>query len=172
MPAITPLSDPDVIQNVGASILESIVTALTDCNLAVPERRFVAFCEPPQDCCPDLVVWPTAIRPDDLIQGQGLTRGFFLCNNMWTIDYKVRLGLCYVDTDAQNKPLPPATLDGMSAELHQYWWCVYMNWACRAKNGLISELGQCDKFGVSEAECYAEGGCAGFEFTVTFPLID
>lgn len=172
MPQITRITDPQVIQNVGESILESVVTTLRECNIDVPARRYVGFCEPPQDCCPDLVVWPSAIRPDDSTLGNGLTRGYFVCNNLWSVDYNIRIGHCYVDTDSDGRNLSADELNTLSREMHERWYAVYIKWLCQASNGGISEIAQCDHIFATESRCYAEGGCAGFEFTITVPLIN
>ena len=170
MPAITKLNDKDVVFNVLNSTLEAVVEKLRECDIPVPARRFVGFCEPPQDCCPDLVVWGDNIGPDDLALGQGLTRGYFTCSNSWSMDVHVRIGLCFVDVDADANPLSSAVLQTMSQEMHQYWHCFYMQFLCAARNGAITELEDCDRFQAGPSNCYAEGGCAGFEFVMRVPL--
>jgi hypothetical protein len=170
MPAITKINNLDVIHNVLQSTLDSVVASLTECGLPVPARRYVAFCDPPQDCCPDLVVWADNITPDDMGLGQGLTRGYFTCTNTWSMIIHVRIGLCYVDFSAEGDPLSADVLSGMSREMNRYWQCFYMRFGCAALNGGISELDDCSKFGISPSTCYATGGCAGFEFTLNVPM--
>jgi hypothetical protein len=171
MPAITKLNDPDVIYNVLQSTLDALVVRLTDCGLAVPARRFVGFSEPPQDCCPDLVIWGDNIGPDDLSLGQGMTKGYFTCNNSWSMDVHIRIGLCFVDVDADSNPLSASETAALSAAMYQYWHCLYMQFVCeQASNPTITELSECDGFTVQPSTSYASGGCGGFEFVMRVPL--
>lgn len=54
---VTAIGNSDFFMNVGQSILDSAADALACYDIDVPSRLFVGFDEPPQDCCPELVVW-------------------------------------------------------------------------------------------------------------------
>jgi hypothetical protein len=170
MPAITRLNDPDVIFNVLSSVKDAVNQAWTDCGYALPDRSFVGFCDPPNTCCPDIAIWGNNLRPDDLGLGQGLTRGYYTCTNTWALDVHIRWSDCFLDIDDQGRELPPIKLEAMSRALYAKWHCMYMSFMCRANGGLISELGDCDKFNVTALQCFSQGGCAGAEFTMTVTL--
>jgi len=164
---LTDFNDSAFLSNLGNSILESVSDALVCKSLDVPQRRFVGFNRPAQDCCPDLVLWFGNIRVWDGDFPDTRTAGNLLCANGYSIDATVRIGLCYVDFDADGGPLDAQTIGDFSANLNAYGTALYMGWINQWRAGNVEELVSCDLVNVGPMTPYYEGGCAGWEFTIT-----
>jgi len=169
--SITPVADTAYFANVGKSILDSAADAL-ECNgVDVPDRMFVGFNRPPQDVCPELVLWISNIRTWDGNFPDTRTDTRLLCLNAYAFDATIRIGRCYVDVDEHGQPLDTATLEDFSAELYKDVTALYMGWVNQWRGGNVSELNSYEAVTVSQCTPYSEGGCAGWEFTVTVGTI-
>ena len=168
--AITPVRSTQYFFNVGKSILDSAVDALECHSLDVPSRLFVGFDRPPQDCCPELVAWISNIRPWDGDFPDTRSNGRLLCSNAWSFDVTIRIGRCYVDVD-DNGPLDTDTLEDWSGALYADATALYMGWVNQWRAGNVIELNSYEAVSVGPAVPYNQGGCAGWEFTITVGTI-
>jgi hypothetical protein len=164
--------DPEIFVNVSRAVLDTIGIALTNGNRDVPRRMFVGFNRPAEDCCPDLVAWVGNIRAyDGNSPNSGLREDRLLIYNAWAFDITIRLGRCFIDFDADGGPLDGQTIEDFSNELYRDAQVVYIGWVnqWRSSSGvcLTDELSSCTPLTVSSLIDYKDGGCAGWEFTIT-----
>jgi hypothetical protein len=171
MPSITPMSDPLVVYNVGQSILDSLAQFISERGIQPPPRRWVGFSNPPEDCCPDLVIWADNLRLwDGASFDSGLRENRLMCNNLWAVDYTVRLGLCYFDVDNDGQLVDSGTLTGWAADLYHIGHAV-MGWLQNIRGGVIPELqSNVSDVKPSPITSYNMGGCAGWQITLTVGL--
>lgn len=164
---MTEIRSADYFMNVGNSILNSIVAALQCYNLEVPDRTFVGFDRPPQDCCPELVGWITNVRIYDGTFPD--SRQFSELTSVWgyAFDFTVRIGRCYIDVDEKGQPLDAETVADFTSYLYQDATAIFVGWLAQWKAGEVDELGACTPVNVSSMQSYRDGGCAGWEFTIT-----
>lgn len=153
--------------NVGQSILDSAVDALECYGLDVPGRAFVGFDEPPQDCCPELVVWLGNMRVWDGDFPETRTTTQLLHHWGYAFDATVRIGRCYVDVDDQGNPIDAETLADWNQALYADATALYMGWLHQWNAGNVSELEACDLMNIGTLTQYNDGGCAGHQFTIT-----
>lgn len=166
---VTPLRNPDFFLNIAKSILDSAADALRCNNLEVPDRRFVGFDRPPQDCCPDLVAWLGNIRTWDG-QFPDEQRSELICVNAWAFDVTIRIGRCYVDF-SDDGPLDGGTIEDFSSWLYKDAAALYFGWIAQWRAGQVTELTACDPVRVGPMSQYRDGGCAGHEFTITVGVL-
>lgn len=163
----TALSNKDFFLNVAESVLESIAKVL-DCNgLDIPDRKYVGFDRPPQDCCPELTAWVGNVRAFDQSFPDGRFQGNLLCINSWSFDITIRIGRCYVDMDNDGHALDTDTLRDFTQPLYWDASVLLFGWVAQWHAGNVSELTGCDLVNVGSMTQYHEGGCAGQEFTIT-----
>jgi len=173
---VTSPYDIEVFVNVTKSILNSIVAVMEDKSRDVPARTFVGFDRPAEDYCPDLVAWMNNVRPyDGNGMESGLVEGRLLCFNAWAFDVTIRLGRCYIDFDADGGPLDGRTIEDWSNELYRDAQVVYIGWVNQWRTGTGAcageELESCDPMNVGPLINFKEGGCAGWEFTITVGVL-
>lgn len=161
------LGDTNYFIRIGTSILDSVAAALVCANIEVPERKFVGFDDPPQDCCPELVAWIGNVRPWDGNFPDSMREGRFLCFNSWAFDVSIRIGRCYVDSDENGEGLAESVLQDWATILYNDMQAIYMGWVWQWKNNAVSELSSCEPMIVGPLTTYNEGGCAGSQFTIT-----
>ena len=165
------MSDPDWIYNLLASVEVAVASALVSSPGGLNAdtwRRIIGWADPPEDCCPEIAVWASNIRPNPAyLQNQGGQTQRATCTPGWLIDINVRVSVCYVDTDAEGGHLPPADINESSDELYRLWWCLYFAFWCRWVSGSIMEVDACTPLSLGESRSYAGGGCAGVEFAIT-----
>lgn len=161
--------NPDFLLLFGQAVLDSLEQVLLECEQDVPDRRILAFQEPPEDCCPDLAVWVDNMRPWDGTPFEGLTFGHLTaCNNMWAADVNVRIGRCYIDVDPQtSQPLPPDQVKELSAQIYRDGNILYTGWVNKMRNNEVCNITRYSLNTVSALLSYNDGGCAGWRFTVT-----
>lgn len=169
MPA-TPLSNPDMFTNMATSILQSVVDALECNNIEVPARLYVGFDRPPQDCCPELTAWLGNIRTWDADFADARRAGNLQCYNGYAFDITIRIGRCYVDYD-ENGPMDTTTISDWTRILNQDASALYFGWISEWRAGNVTELESCDLVNVGAMIAYHEGGCAGWEFTITVGVL-
>lgn len=169
---LTQLGEPDLLHNMGKSILASVAAALRCNGIDVPSRSYVGFDRPPQDCCPELVAWIGNVRPWDGGFPDTRTAGnlFYSGANGWSFDITLRIGRCYVDY-SDTGPLDPETLEDWSKQLYRDATAMYFGWAFQWRAGNVTELGRCDLMTLGPLSQYNEGGCAGHEFTITVGVL-
>lgn len=164
---VTQTKDVQFFMNVGQSILDSAVDALECYGLDVPERVFVGFDDPPQDCCPELVVWLGNLRvwDGDFPDSRATTD----LRHHWgyAFDATIRIGRCYVDVDEQGNPIDADVLADWNQALYADATALYMGWLGQWIAGNVSELVSCDLITPGPLTQYNDGGCAGHQFTVT-----
>lgn len=154
--------------NVGQSVLEGLKDALNCLGIEVPSRCYVGFDRPPQDCCPELVVWVGNIRTytADFPEERSLKYGWG-----YAFDVNVRIGRCYVDMD-DDGPLEPEIIEDWTRALYQDAVAVYHGFLNQWSAGNIEELADCTAVvGVDHMGQYREGGCAGHEFIIKVNVI-
>lgn len=168
---VTKTLDVEFFMNVGQSILDSLVAALECYELDVPNRAFVGFSEPPQDCCPELVVWLGNLRvwdgdfPD--------TRQTTQLMHHWGYAFEatVRIGRCYIDINEDGTPIDADVLADWNQVLYADATALYMGWLGQWMSDNVSELSKCDLVTVGPLSQYKDGGCAGHQFTITVGMI-
>lgn len=165
--SVTPFGNKDYFFNVGASIVDSIADSLQCNGLSVPERLFVGFDSPPQDCCPELVGWIGNVRPWDLDFPESRQSGRLLCANAYAFDVSIRIGRCYVDSADGGQPINHATLQDWGQELYHDLTAIYVGWINQWRGGQVEELNDYELVTVGNCTQYHSGGCAGHEFTIT-----
>lgn len=167
---ITPIADLDFFLNVAKSVLTSAAAALECNNLDVPDRFFVGFDRPPQDCCPELVAWLGNIRTWDGDFPDTRRQGNLLCGNGYSFDITIRIGRCFIDYTNQG-PMDAGDIEDLSSPLYRDAVALYFGWIAQWRAGNVSELTQCDLVNAGPMTQYHEGGCAGHEFTITVGVL-
>lgn len=168
---MTSLYDKDYFLKVAQSILDGVQQALRCRGIDVPSRSFVGFDRPPQDCCPELVAWLGNVRVWDGNFPESLRENRLLCFNSYAFDVTIRIGRCFVDVDEKGNALDTQTLEDWSAELYRDAGAIYMGFINEWRNGQVTELSRCEPLSLSNMTAYNEGGCAGWEFTVTAGIL-
>lgn len=172
---LTPLADTNVFLNLGRSILDSVAAVLACNSINVPARKYVGFDRPPQDCCPELVAWLSNIRTWDSTPMDGHQFNELTCVNGWAFDTTIRIGRCYIDIDigagGAFKPMAVADLELAAAPLYKDAAAMYFGWITSWRAGNVTELSHCDAVHVGPMSAYHEGGCAGWEFTITVGVL-
>lgn len=161
---VTRTRDPLFFMNVGQSILDSAVDALECYELDVPDRLFVGFDEPPQDCCPELICWLGDVRTWD---GNLTGNGNLQQHIGYQFDCTIRIGRCYVDVDEKGEPIDSAILADWNQLLYADMTALYIGWVGQWQAGNVTELSNCDVVSLGTMTQYNEGGCAGSQFTIT-----
>lgn len=164
---MTPISNSDYFTNVAQSILDSVADALMCHNIDVPSRMFVGFDRPPQDICPELVSWVSNVRPWDGDFPDTRRSGNLQCFNMYAFDISIRIGRCYIESSDDGQPLDAETLQDWTAELNRDATAIYMGWINQWRAGNVTELTSYELVTVGSLIPYKDGGCAGWEFTIT-----
>lgn len=163
---VTPTRSAQFFLSVATSILESCADALRCYSLDVPERFYVGFDRPPQDCCPELVAWVGNVRTWDGDFPDTRRSGNIQCVVGYAFDVTIRIGRCYVDYTDEG-PLDVETLMDFTAPLYADATALYVGWIGQWKAGNVTELSACDLVTVGAMTQYHEGGCAGHEFVIT-----
>lgn len=163
----TPFGNPEYFGNVAQSILDSAADALRCQNIDVPQRMYVGFERPAQDCCPDLVAWVSNIRVWDGDFPNTRTNGRLLATNLYAFDVTIRIGRCYIESDANGQPLDSETLGDFSRALYKDATTLYSGWLYEWRSGNVAELNNYSAVDIGPCTPYNSGGCAGWEFTIT-----
>lgn len=164
---VTPTRNIEFFMNVGRSILDSAIDALECYDLDVPDRAFVGFDEPPQDCCPELVVWLGNVRTWDGDFPDSRNSGDLKMHIGYAMDCTIRIGRCYIDVDEHGQPIDPTIIEDWTQALYADATALFIGWIGQWQAGNVSELDACDLVTVSALTQYHDGGCAGHQFTVT-----
>lgn len=167
---LTPISNTAYFLNIAKSVLASAAQALACNDLEVPDRLFVGFDRPPQDCCPEMVAWLGNIRLWDTEFPDG-QNSELMCVNGWAFDITIRIGRCYIDFDEEGQPLDGGTIEDFAGHLYSDAAALYFGWVAHWRAGNVEELTQCDALRVGPMTQYHEGGCAGHEFTITVGVV-
>jgi hypothetical protein len=168
---VTQTTDPLFFQKVAQSILESAAAALRCYGIEVPDRLFVGFDRPPQDCCPELVAWVSNVRAWDGNFPDTVREGYLLCFNGIAFDVTIRIGRCYIDSDENGNGIDADILAEWAAELYKDAAALYVGWLNQWRADQITELSKCDPIAIGTMIPYNGGGCAGHEFTVTVGVL-
>jgi hypothetical protein len=164
----TPLYDTNVLFNILESVEHSIALSLTCEGRDVWSwRRIVGWSDPPTDCCPEIAVWGGGIRPDPAATFEGMRPS---CSAAWLFDITIRVSQCFVDVDESGQPLPAGHINAYSQALYSTMHDAFFGFWCRWVNGQIDEIDACTPLTILSTSEFAEGGCAGFQFTVTTRL--
>lgn len=166
----TSFADLDFFKNIATSILESAAASLTCNDLEVPARMFVGFDRPPQDCCPELVAWLGNIRTNDIDFPDARRAGNLQCFNGYAFDVTIRIGRCFIDF-LNSGPMDGGDIEDLASPLYQDASALYFGWIAQWRAGNVTELTMCDLVNVGNMTGYAEGGCAGWEFTITVGVV-
>jgi len=164
--APTPYYLTDSLFNMLESVEHAVALALS-CNGRVVTnwRRIVGWSDPPQDCCPEIAVWGGALRPDPELIFPGMK-----CSAGWLYDVTIRVSQCFVDVDDKGEPLPAGQINDFSQELYSMQHDMFIGFWMRWISGQIDEIPYCTPISIGPTSEYAEGGCAGSQFTVTVRL--
>lgn len=171
MPSITASSDPLAIHNVGQSIIDSIAQHVSEHGIDPPDKRWVGFSNPPEQCCPDLVVWADNLRLwDGTSFDSGLRDNRLMCTARMAVDYTIRFGLCYFDIDPEGQLVNTDQLSSWAADLNHIGYAL-LSWVRAIRSGVIAELQPNDAdVKPSPITSYNMGGCAGWQVTLTVGL--
>jgi hypothetical protein len=164
---ITPTRNKDFFINVATSILGSAVDSLECYGLTVPPRIYVGFDRPPQDCCPELTAWVHNLRNWNGEFPETNQENSWLCVVGYAFDVTIRIGRCYWDLEESGASMPVEDLTQLNTEMYRDLTALYMGWIHQWRAGNVTELTKCDLGAVGAAQPYREGGCAGWEFTIT-----
>lgn len=165
-------NDRDVFDKIGHIIIDSLADVIKSYGMDVPPRNFVGFETPPEDCCPDLVVWLTNIRLWDEQFADGRSTTYITnCVNAWAVDVNVRLGRCYIDFDANGQPLDAGTLEEWSKLLNKDAHALSIGWIQAFRQGQIKGLGSCDLVDMGTLTSYRQADCAGWQVTYTVGIM-
>lgn len=164
---VTKTLDVEFFMNVGQSILDSAISALECYELDVPARAFVGFDEPPQDCCPELVVWLGNVRLWDGDFPETRLSTDLKMHWGYAFDVNVRIGRCYVDINEDGTPMDADILADWNQALYADATALYFGWLHQWSAGLVTELTRCDLVTIGTLSQYNDGGCAGHQFTIT-----
>lgn len=172
---LTPVTDKQFIFNLLESIEQAIATSLTtNCSYPVASkwRRIIGWANPPDDCCPAIIVWADNIRPNPVydIPGQQSTPG---CPPAWLIDVNVRVADCYVDVNPESPDvmLQDQNIAALTQGMLHLTHCAYFGFYCRWVSGQVDEITLCTPVALGGLTTYAEGACGGVEFTITVSTI-
>lgn len=164
----TPFADSDSLFNILEDVEHAVALSLSCRGRTVTQwRRIVGWSDPPQDCCPEIAVWGGSLRPDPANTIPGMRPG---CTQLWLWDITVRASQCFIDADESGEPLAPEYINDYSRELYAMLHDMFTGFWCRWINGQITEIPSCDPVSISGTTEYAQGGCAGVQFTVTVRL--
>lgn len=101
----------------------------------------------------------------------GLKEGRLLCFNAFAFDVTIRLGRCYIDFAADGSTIDHSLVEEWSNELYYDAYVMYVQWIGLWKAGGVYELSTCEPLSVGPMIAYKEGGCAGWEFTISVGVI-
>lgn len=142
------------------------------------DRAFVALCDPPLDCCDQLTVHAdvltrlvlTGSGPGATLTGPGTTPS--ACATKSMCDLVTRIHRCIPVPDNQGNPPPPTVLDAASAALYGDVFTLWAGVMEQIRDGRLFDGDACGRaIAVNPAHCViAEGGCGGWEFSVTVEL--
>jgi hypothetical protein len=116
------------------------------------------------------VLWIDNIRTwdGDFPDSRSNTR--LLCTNAYAFDATIRIGRCYIDF-LETGPMPQDEIQDQAAELYKDATALYMGWVAQWRAGNVDELNDYEAVTVGSLTAYNQGGCAGWEFTVTVGTI-
>jgi hypothetical protein len=168
MASTTPNTNPLVFHTIGESIIDSLTSWMSEHGVEPPARRWVGFSNPPEDCCPDLVVWADNLRLWDAQSFDGgLRENRLMCNNVWALDYTIRFGVCYWEVDNEGHLLDLGTLSSNAVDLYHIGHSM-LGWLQQIRSGIIEELQpSASDVKPSPITSYNQGGCAGWQVTLT-----
>lgn len=163
---------PDIVNTIADAVLQGMVNAISSCGLEPITRAYVGFGPTPsEDCCPDLVVWATNYRlydqsaPDTLIEA-GILQHFGLA-----FDLSIRLGLPFFEMDG-DKLTSTENIRVMSGRLNEYGRVAYLSSALTAnQHSDIQPIENITFVAPTPASEFQSGGCAGFQWSITFGLL-
>jgi hypothetical protein len=158
---------PTTLYDVANDILVSAINSLNSCNLLdpldarpAPERAYVAFCEPVNDC------EQLTVHGDNLTPYQDR----IVCNMPSKMEFTITIFRCYpLGVDDNGNVIPATDLDAASRALYVDLWCIYTGLLCDYSQGdLFSTVSNCDNLEINQIRCIGpDGGFAGWEITVT-----
>jgi hypothetical protein len=168
MPQITSLREIDALCQLLKSIESGVAVSIANClEGGTAEvntwQRFVGWSAPPEDCCPSIAVWGDNLRPQASVFGNR-------CPLTWLFDVTVRVSECFVDMDETGNGRHPIELEEDACRLYALMHCAYFGFICQWQSGNIDEIDACDNVEFGPVRTYAEGGCGGVEYTLTFTL--
>ena len=167
----TPYWDPNVLFNLLESVELAVALSLSNGARPVADwRRVIGWADPPNDCCPEIAVWGTNLRPDPagtFVNGN-LMRA--TCTQVWLYDVTIRVSECFIDTDEKGEPMEANQINAYSQSLYSLTHSMYNGFWCRWTAGQIEEIQACTPIMIGNTTEYAEGGCGGVQFTVTVRL--
>lgn len=161
----TPFYETDSLFDLLESVEHAVALSLTCGGRTVNSwRRIVGWSDPPQDCCPEIAVWGGSLRPDPANTVPGMRPH---CTQLWLYDVTIRVSQCFIDADEMGEPLPAAQINDYSRQLYALKHDMFTGFWCRWVNGQIDQITNCTPLSISPTSEYAQGGCAGAQFTVT-----
>lgn len=139
-------------------VFEDLIDLVEDCNIELPECRYISHCAPPIDCCPSMVFYPLVVENNielDGVRCDLVDPKVTFCVELWHCVETAELG-------SGGLSLPEVMkVTGEALGMQDAAYVVY--------NGLLKVLGdQCDDVDAIRMDCIPEqGGCAGWKITVT-----
>lgn len=171
MPDVVLLTDRNPYQALAERYLRLIHQSINNAGLTVPEITGVVMTRPPEDCCPDLVVWVENVRPFDLTFPSGMNENRMLSHFAMAFDLFVRLGQCYIESDDKGNLMDIGILQEWTSNINEYINPIYTIPLFEIAKGCVDEFGECGQtFLASNLNGYNLGGCAGYEYVVTIGL--
>jgi hypothetical protein len=144
---------------------------INNAGLSVPTENGVVMVRPAEDCCPDLKLWVDNIRPFDIAFPNTLNENRILTHFAIAFDLNVRFGMCYIESDEDGEAMDIKTLVDWTTQIEAYINPVYTFPIFEIARGCVEEFGVVGQtFLPSNMTGYNLGGCAGFEYLITFGL--
>lgn len=167
--------DIDFLLQTGCLVLTAAETCLTDADVPLPERRFVAACEPDLACCDSLIVYLASVRLEDDFSSSSTK-----CITRKVFTFEVVIARCVQVFGADGAADPPlgdcaAPVPGTVASDAQVVltdkWVLFTCLADSIKN--TAEQGQpfcCQPVRIVAVQSLCGGGCAGSRFTLELKM--
>jgi len=171
-----------VVADLLQELLDAACLCLEDTTLGVPKDCFTYWCEPPDDCCDYLAVYPVGIRPT--VGGSADTGTFDLvngrCNDIsGRLDLQLKLMRPCWPAPAQagdTAVLPPkpemqTASEHLMVDMWSLWCCVLSEysagnfWSINGDSTGCLDVG----WGAMTPKC-PQGGCAGLYWDISIEL--
>lgn len=165
------LTDPNPYHVLAVRYLKLITDSIVRVGLDVPSETGVVMVRPSEDCCPDLKVWVDNVRPFDASFPSTLNENRMLRHFGIAFDLFIRFGQCYIESDEDAGPQDIRILQDWTEQINAYINPIYTLPLSEIASGCVEEFGECGQtFLASNLIGYNLGGCAGYEYTITFGL--
>lgn len=166
------LTDSNPYDVLAHRYLELIKTAISNADLRVPNNSGVVMVRPADDvCCDLLLLWVDNVRSFDIAFPNALNENRLLINFGVAFDVNVRFGQCYIESDEDGEAQDVSVLSDWTTSINAYINPIYTHPLSEIVLGCVEEFGTSGQTLLpSNLNGFNLGGCAGYEYVVTFGL--